>query len=105
MSSLFIDYSPHEKALHRTAHADHSIVLIIESLQWVHPTNAFVKMSPVCLEQRLLEKVYKGVLHPLLDPVVHFALETRVYNLATETRCLPCLLMLQSFVLQGLIGR
>lgn len=86
-----MDDSPYQEALHRSARAGHYVMVIMVFLQWVHPTIELVGMSPVSHDQQLLENVYKDVLYPLPETVVHFAFEKGVCNILAKTRYSPVL--------------
>lgn len=104
VGSLFISGSVHTEALYRIACADHCVMGIRVFLQWANPSKKITEASFVGNDLRMLENVYKDVLHPLLDAVVRLATAAGVDTIVAETRYSLCLLMLQFFTLRKSTG-
>lgn len=86
LSSLFIDYSALTMDSYRAARADYCVMVLMVFLQWVHLTADFFKLSPVHPDPRMLVSAYKGVLYPLPDAVVRFALAAGIHDIVAKTR-------------------
>lgn len=63
-----------------------SDMALMAILQWIDPSDDFIKMNTVGLETQMRYDVYKGVSLSLLDGVVRFVLETGKRNIVSWTR-------------------
>lgn len=61
-------------------------MVLMVLLQRVHPTGKILKVNSIDFDSRMSESVYKRMMFPLLDAVLHIVLECGVDNFEVKTR-------------------